>query len=190
MKWASSFILSICLLLGMSFTAFAADTATVQIGVSATDACFVTLKGISENTENYQESKKVVGEADFSISHSEPGQYEYELKQVKAEGLEIYDETVYQVFVNVIYEDNKITSVVTGALKGTEVKPERFEFQRTVDSPPPEPPTTPTPDPGPKTGDQSNYAMWLKFFVLGAAGVLLVVLVTVFQKKREKKNGD
>lgn len=182
MKRACSFILSICLLLGITVTAFASASAEAEIAVSATDACAVCLKGVTDNTGNYQEIRKVADQTEFSLSYSEPGQYEYELRQIKADGFEIYDDTVYRVFVTVLSENDVLTAVVTGAFKGTDEKPGEFRFFK--------PETRTPPEPDPKTGDNTDLPLWTELFCAGGVCVFLVLLIAQIRKRQEKKNKD
>jgi hypothetical protein len=119
----------ICLLFATAITAYASDETMADIRISCSAPCIVELKGISENTEGYAETNTCDKDSTaFSVTLTEPGQYEYELKQVASGRFEIYDKTVYQVFVNVVYENDQMVSIVTGGIKGTEDKPEEFKF--------------------------------------------------------------
>ena len=121
---------AVALALAAMATPAYADTAEGTVEVSATDPCIVRLSGMSENTNGYDEQKKVEGKATFSIAVDEPGEYEYELKQVASQGLETYDTTTYCVWVTAHYEGETMQATVTGGVKGTNDKPDSFEFKK------------------------------------------------------------
>lgn len=184
MKQTGLILFIICLLLGITVKVSASDTVDARIEVSATDACSVCLEGVSENTEGYREIKMVTGQAAYVISYTEPGEYVYELKQVKDSAGEIYDDTVYQVFVTVVYDKGVMTAVVTGAVKGTDDKPERFEFQK------PPVPTPPEQGNDPRTGDASASVFWTELFCAGAFCIFLVLFLAWNRKRAEKKKDE
>lgn len=204
----------IYLVFTMSISAFADETAA-EIKVTCSDPCMVGLTGVSENTEGFTEVRACSDNAVFSVALTEPGQYEYELKQVAAGQYDIYDDTVYQVFINMLYEDNRMVSVVTGGLKGTEEKSEEFRFEGLQEIPPkkedpgPEPEETTREKPAaakadktkakektghkitsgdavPMTGDSTNIAIWICLMCLSAAGIITFSYLG-YRKKNQRE---
>ena len=204
----------ICLVFAMPISAFADET-TAEIKVTCSEPCMVGLTGISDNTKSYSEDRECIDSAGFSVALSEPGQYEFELKQVSAGRYEIYDDTVYQVFVNVLYEGDKMVSVVTGGIKGTEEKPKEFRFEGLQEIPPkkedPEPELKETTQKKPAaaktdktgtkeetghdntsahavplTGDSANIIIWTYLICISAAGILTLSYLGYRKKKQQK----
>ena len=90
--------------------------------------------GVSDNAKGYDEQEKVDGKGRFSVVLDEPGTYEYEMKQIASQGLSVYDNTVYQVWVTAYYDGATMQSVVTGGIKGTNDKPDAFKFAKPDDT--------------------------------------------------------
>lgn len=196
----------ICLAFAMSISAFA-DVTTTEIKVTCSEPCMVGLTGVSENTEGFSENRECTDSVGFSLSLSEPGQYEYELKQASSGQYRIYDDTIYQVFVDVFYEDDKMVSVVTGGIKGTEEKPEEFRFEGLPTESGSEKPEDEEPKPKPEektrktkikerpkglvevidnaipfglpvlTGDDTDIAIWILLICVSATGIAGILYI-------------
>ena len=135
-KTFSLFACALVLVLAVMFAATAAwaDTTQGNIEVASTDPCVVSLIGVSDNAKGYDEQEKVDGKGRFSVVLDEPGTYEYEMKQIASQGLSVYDNTVYQVWVSAYYDGATMQSVVTGGIKGTNDKPDAFKFAKPDDT--------------------------------------------------------
>ena len=188
-------LIGLCIVLGCVTPVYATDTVSAVIDVKAESPCMVRLKGVSDNTSTYVEEKELKDQTSFSITYNEPGEYEYELQQVKNNESEIYDSHVYKVFVSVIYDEGTMKAVVTGGTKGSDEKQEEFVFvkQKEPEEPKPEDPTTPTKPSNPsnpttpsqrtdviKTGDETRLGLWIGTLVL--SGFMLVILMFIERK--------
>lgn len=162
-----------------------ADSAAGTIEVTASDPCVVSLVGTSDNTVGYDEQLRVDDKATFSVTADEPGDYEYEMKQVSAQGLEVYDETTYHIWVTAYYENDSAGGMqisVTGGIVGTDDKPESFKFEK----PKPEPKAEEPQKQEPQTlgniiqmGDETVLVM----LSIIMASITLLVLTGTFKTK-------
>lgn len=192
MRKIAILITSLVLALCGPVVAYAAndpDVTRATVVVSASDACTVRLTGVSENTGGVVVESDVSGKGTMELDFDEPGHYEYELRQIASGGHAVYDETVYQVFVDVGYDNGRFVSVVTGGIKGTEDKPESFSFskpKKETDKPKPSTPTkTSSVSQNVQTGDEPDISFKAGIAFLCLSGLFLFFWVMTKHRDSE-----
>lgn len=191
MRKIAILITSLVLALCGPVVAYAAndpDVTRATVVVSASDACTVRLTGVSENTGGVVVESDVSGKGTMELDFDEPGHYEYELRQIASGGHAVYDETVYQVFVDVGYDNGRFVSVVTGGIKGTEDKPESFSFSKPKepDKPKPSTPTkTSSVSQNVQTGDEPDISLKAGIAFLCLSGLFLFFWVMTKHRDSE-----
>ncbi len=133
-------------------------------------------------------------EAFPAISYSVPGIYCYTVTQQpgkQAEGH--YDSTVYYVKVSITNGKNGNLEAVVAAHTDAQMvsKKQGISFKNTYDAvkkptptPTPKPSSTSTPSSTPRTGDNTNFGLWIGLIAVSAGAVL--VLFYVGRKKKKK----
>lgn len=176
-KILSLLITALLILCSLTVPVFADGPVEAVIPVIVTDECKVELRGISDNTNGYCETGSGSKNIEFRLSFDEPGEYRYELRQVKDGTADIYDETIYDIWVSVLYEDGVMRAGVTGGIHNTDDKPDEFKFGK-ESSPEKEfefekvPPKTVT---NVKTGDSTNTMIWMMMLIVSAAAVIWIL---------------
>lgn len=135
-------------------------------------------------------------EAFPAISYSVPGIYCYTVTQQpgkQAEGH--YDSTVYYVKVSITNGKNGNLEAVVAAHTDAQMvsKKQEISFKNTYDAvkkptptptPKPTPSSSSTPSSTPRTGDNTNFGLWIGLIAVSAGAVL--VLFYVGRKKKKK----
>ena len=135
------------------------------------------------------------GKGEFVVNITEPGNYKYLLYQIKGSEKNVkYDETKYDVHVNVISSDNgELTYTVSVTFADTDEKPESVKFQnisvgseKSTEAPPAKIDTPDNTVPTDKkqakitTGDEAKIVLMTIVAVLAFAGV-----ITIIKSKKE-----
>ena len=171
-----------------------ADTADGAIEVTATEPCAVEIVGVSENAGAYSTQGEVNGKAAFTITLDEPGTYEYVLRQVPLNGMEVYDSTEYNVWVTAYYDGDSMLATVTGGIKGTDDKPDAFKFEPPVKEPPKTQDEKKIEDQGEtrepatvsETGDRNPIAAWSVAIAASTALLFLTGAARIVSRRRER----
>ena len=111
------------------------------------------------------------GKGEFTVEVSEPGTYEYSLRQIRGSDKNIrYDEAEYDVYVNAESGANgELVCTVSVTLAGTDKKPERVIFKNNRAG---AEETTKKPEEV-DTGDRSGIAFYLILALLSFAGLIV-----------------
>ena len=134
------------------------------------------------------------GKAAFTITLDEPGTYEYVLRQVPLNGMEVYDSTEYNVWVTAYYDGDSMLATVTGGIKGTDDKPDAFKFEPPVKEPPKTQDEKKIEDQGEtrepatvsETGDRNPIAAWSVAIAASTALLFLTGAARIVSRRRER----
>lgn len=196
-----------CLAVVLTGQAAAAESTTAAITVDMAGTGRVRLEAApyagrlheEENPPLPDESElTITGSGAFVIRFTQPGDYYYLCYQTAKDGDDIvYDDTVYEVEVQVTEEDGALTALVMPYARGADVKPGKLSFANST-----VPPKTSTNAPttsatqenrtgasktgtaAVKTGDSFAMTRWV---TLGAAAILGTIALAVVRRKEEER---
>lgn len=191
------------LALQLNISAFAAENAGVDIGVTISNGGTAVI--VTEVNSPFPSSSKLTLEDGkdgvFHIDFDAPGIYNYEIMVMPDDREITYDTTVYTARVSVKETDRGLDAYLFIFDKATQEKQSEVRFENTL-LPPTEPPTEPQTHPvstltatestlsghQPQTGDDTKMEMYLLIAMIASAGLfMLAVMYTVDTNKLCKK---
>ena len=144
---------AVCVLLaGAALPASAAEAAEAKIAVTVTNGpTTVVIEAVDDAPLPEVTEVEVEDSAEFVLEYTDLGIYEYRISQKAGDEEDVtYDETVYDVTVYAVMEDEQFVTRLVVSVADSEDKLAEISFVNVLPEPEPEPAPEPEPDPIPE----------------------------------------